>query len=354
MATTAFSLTTHPKMQFVQQRFRQIVDLSAEKVARHLENPGQYPMPASKKNIEHALLDVIKEVGSVREKKFRDRLKEITGLSSTARQQRFDELADTDLKKNKAVAALVSEIQTSEQYKLTPQEIKAIRAAAKLPVHKKAKPTLKTPRQAVTATNLDFFVDSLTCERTNDLRKDEISITGFATDAVGVNSEKAPFFVGEFKKGDTISLGANSFFFNFSVDNGSVGGEFPLTFIAGVIITEADAIKNKELGRKLAVLFSILFVVFVTAATAVLFFPAVPFAVAEAGFIAASISGILGHYVFPLLTDDFSDPVFDTLILDAPPAIGDTFTRTIDAGIGISILGGNKGKYKANVRWVVS
>lgn len=354
MATSAPSFSNNSKVRFMQQRFRQIADLTAEKVARHLESPGQYPLPANKKSLEHALHDVVQAAGNIRKKRFRDHMKDALSATAAERQQRYGDLASLDLKKNKPVADMVKALAINDNMKFTAEEIKRLRSVMKIPVHKRAKAAVKTPRQAAVATVLDFFVDSITCEKTNDLRKDEVSISGFASDAAGVESERAAFFAGEFKKGESIALGNNSLFFNFAIDAGSVGGDFPLTFIAGVILTEADLIKNKDLARKLTILFSVLFLVFVTAATAVLFVPAVPIIVAEIGFIAASVSGILGHYVFPLLADDFSDPVFDTLVLEAPPAIGDTFTRTLDVPIGVSILGFDKGKYKANVRWVAS
>ena len=80
----------------------------------------------------------------------------------------------------------------------------------------------------------------------------------FATDAAGVNSDKAPFFVGKFKKGESVAVGAQGNLFSFAIDGGSVGGEFPLTFIAGLLLVEADLIHNKDFGNKLAAVFSLL------------------------------------------------------------------------------------------------
>lgn len=359
MSLSAASVRSNPKIQFLQQRYQHAIDLAAEKVALHLKSPSQYPMPsAGKKSLERALADLVKSIPKRRQEKFLDRLRAATTATAAQRQQKYRDLAAVNLKSNKPIAEQVQDLAVDDQHKITEAEIIKFRPKAE-PAQKgftgKLLPKARQPRQAVTATRLDFVVDSLTCVKTNDIRKDEISLSAFATDAVGVNSDRAPFFIGEFKKGDNISLGGNSTLFSFSIDDGSVGSTFPLTFVAGLVAIEADLIHNADLGNKLAVLFSILGVTLLVISMGVLFIPGIGPTLALITLLVSLGFDLLGHYVFPVIIDDFSIPVVDTLVLDAPPAPGDVFTRTLQLEIERSALAGlTKGTYTANVRWVVS
>lgn len=357
MSLSVAAFRDHTKIKYFHQRYEHTIELAIEKVAHHLETPAQYPLPsAGKKSLERALYDLVKAVPKKRQEKFIDHLKSTIPVTAAQRQQKYGDLATVDLKSNKPIAEQVRDLPVDDRYKISAEEAKNFQAPA-FPVKKIVAgnriPNIRQPRQAAVATQLDFIVDSLTCVKTNDIRKDEISLRAFATDAAGVDHEKAPFFVGKFKKGETVSLGANSTIFSFPLDNGSTGGIFPQTFIAGLVVIEADLIHNEDLGNKLAAVFTVLGTVILTISLGLMFVPGINPYIVLAGLIVAIGFEILGHYIIPIIIDDFSFPVVDTLVLDAPPAIGETLTRTLQLDIGRSaLLGFTKGTYTANIRWV--
>lgn len=148
-------------------------------------------------------------------------------------------------------------------------------------------------------------------------------------------------------------MGARGNLFSFSLDAGSTGGTFPLTFIAGLFIVESDLIHNTAFGNKLSAFFAILGTTLALVSMGMIFVPGIGFPLVVATMIIALGFNILGHYVVPILIDDIGFPVADTLVLDAPPNIGQSFARTIELTIDRSGTPGfSKGAYTANARWV--
>jgi hypothetical protein len=361
MNPAADLIKNNPKLQFLQNRFNLTVLLAVEKAALHVKNPQQYPLPAAgKKTVERAMVNVVKALPERKQEKFLKKLKPALEASAAQRRQKYGDLAAVNLKSNKPLAEQVRDMPVADNMKMTETELEGyysqVFPGKRFPRNKPAakKPV---PRQAAVATKLDFIVNSLTCTTTNDVRKDEISLGAFATDALGNESEKAPFFISKFKKGETVSLGANANLFSFSIKDGSVGGEFPQTFVAGLFLVEADIIQNVKLGEALTILFSSLAPLLMAITVALIFIPGVNIAAAVLLSFITVIVGILGHYILPMMIDDFSVAVTDTLVLEAPPAIGETFVRSLPLKIERTIvgeLGSNRGVYTANARWVVS
>ena len=358
MGTAATSLKNDPRFKFLQERYNLTAELAAEKAALHLKNPQQYPLPsAGKKSLERAFYDFISALPNRKQDKFLEKMQPALSATAAKRKQKYGDLAAVDLKSLKPVVEQVRSLKVEDKYKISQDEFhrfnEVVFPGKKMFLDKF--PKKPKPQQAAVATRLDFIVDSVTCVKTNDIRKDEIALGAFATDATGVESEKAPFFVSKFKKGETKSLGGNANLFTFAIDDGSVGAEFPLTFIAGVFLVEEDIMANTELGRKLSILFSLLGVTLIILGVVLLFVPGIGPALANIAFITAIGFNLLGHYIFPAIIDDISEPFLDTLVLEAPPAIGETFNRTLEFKLPLLDSAGlTKGSYTAAARWVVS
>lgn len=355
MNTAVTSFKNDPRYKFLQQRYNHTVELAAEKAAQHLKNPQQYPLPSDgKKSLEKAFYDFIHALPKRKQDDFLEKMQPALSLSGPQRQQKYGVLATINLKINTPVADQVKAMPVADNLKVSADEINKFRegflSAKKMITAKIGGKAF--PRQAAAATKLDFIVDTVTCVKTNDIRKDEINLGAFATDAIGVNIDKAPFFVGKFKDGESKGLGGN--LFSFSLDAGSVGADFPLTFITGVFLVEKDLIANETLGQKLAAIFAALGVLFIIVGSGLLFVPGIGGTLALISFCMALGFSILGHYVFPAMIDDISEPFIDTLVLDALPAIGETFNRTLEFKLPFVESGFNKGSYTATARWVVS
>lgn len=354
----AKATANNPKLQFLQKRFNDTVMLAAEKAAGHLLNPQAFPLPAAnKKSLERALYDVAMVLPKRKREKFADKFKASINASDAQRKQKYGDLHAVNLRNNKAIADQVKALPVDAGMKLTDEETKTI-VSKYSPVKTKLPGKIvggkPKPQQAsVDATTLQFIVDNLTCVKTNDLKKDEISLGAFATDNFGAASDKAPFFVGKFKKGETVSLAGNATLFTFSIDGGSTGVVFPATFVAGLFLVEADLIHNRELGEKLAVAFGLIGVTLMAVSIGLFFVPGGALAAIIILFVSGAFN-IFGHYIIPVLIDDFSLAVTDTLVLDAPPAIGETFNRSLAFSISASLSGITKGSYTANARWVAS
>ena len=188
----------------------------------------------------------------------------------------------------------------------------------------------------------------MTCINPSELRTYEVNLTGSALDNVGGALQLAPFFVGKFKKGETLPLGAKGRVFNFKLTVGA----FPKTFIAVIFVVEKDLLRNSDFVDGV--------IIFCVAAGAAL-------AAISAGMIAVGVLGgpasaplivgvlvaesllLAGGSVISKMRDDVSFPGSDALTLDAPVAPGTTFDR---APLPLELL--IKGEYQAAIRWVTA
>lgn len=325
--------------------------LAAEKVAGHLLHPQSYPLPpANKKSVETALYDVVMALPKRKRDDFTEEFKKSLNSGADQRKQKYGDLAGVNLGSRQPVADQVKNIPVSNDMKFSEAETRAIQEQFLADKRKKAG-TNPVPRAAV-ATRLDFIVDSLTATEITDNRKDEISLGAFAIDASGTETNKDPFFISKFKKGETVSLGAKGNLFNFSLDAGSTGGTFPATFVAGLFIIEKDWIHNKDLAKKLTVLFTSIGLVVMIVGCVLLALPGVGTLLGIIVFVIGGILFILGKDIFRFsAVDDIGVPVTDSLVFDAPPGPGETISRTIKLTT-VPFDGFISGDYTANIRWV--
>jgi hypothetical protein len=357
MKSIPASIKNHPKIKFLQQRFEHTVQLAMEKAAAHLKNPQQYPLPAANANsLEQAFCKLVNALPNKRQHLFLEKME--TGLNSSlaARQQKYGDLALVNLTSNQPVLEQVKNLDLPAAIKISEQDLQQMETE----IFPERKPFLfkqpgkqqPTPKAATFATKLNFIVESLVCHKTNDIHKDEILLGAFGTDSAGIAASVNPFLAGKFKKGETVSLGDKGNLFRFTIGDGLGGGVFPESFTAGIFIIEKDLIHSQELSDNLALVFSLIGEVLIGIAFVLLFIPGVPKILL---FIIGGIGlgfNFLGHFVIPIITDDFAEPATDSFLLNEPPRPGEFFVRTFDFSINTS-TGLTRGSYTANVKWVV-
>jgi hypothetical protein len=368
MPTSNF-IQTSPKIKNLRTRVKNTLSLAVERAAGHLDDPKKYPLPGDNKSLEHAVYNIFASLSDRKKRKVFDRIKPTLKASATKRKELYGDLAAVNFSSAKTITEQVTAMPVPQNLQLTQEDLDKINATAKEQVAnpKKSgystgkKPGYSTGKKPVTAQavvnpTLAFFVDSITCQKTSEIRKDEISITGFASDTNNVQQDAPSFFSGDFKKGDSATV--NKRLFNFILDGGSVGE--PVTTAAGLFLVERDLMHNTELARKLEVFFVILGATFVAigAAILVLGLLAVPlvFVTVPMMLIAFSLGlffQFVGAHVFGVIADDFSTAASDSITLAPPFTIGDRFGRTLS--FTLDNFGGDLtlGKYTAAVHWEI-
>lgn len=346
--------TTDPKIQLIRKRMSDTINLSVEKAAAHLSNPGQYPLPADKNSLEFAIVDLFSILPKKKKEKFLEKMKGALALTPSARQQKYGDLSAVDLHSNKVVARQAEAVPVPVQMKITESDMERLQNPL---VRKKVKPVTKKPvkliqpRQAVAGAALQFAVESITCTETNDIRKDEISISAFVLSSSGELQESNNFFSGKFKKGDSKSLGAAGSLFSFNISD-SVGTVFPASFAASVFLTEKDLFANKEVSEKVGAILRVTGKIIAAGSLITLFFPAVGLPLSFTILGVGTLIMLVGDGLLFFASDEISEIAADELLLETPPFAGETFAREITIGFidGGFILGGN---YKLAVRWTV-
>jgi hypothetical protein len=337
------------KLDWLKERTNKTIDLALEKVVAHEENPGQYPLPGDAKSLERTLNRLFQALPAGNRRKTIDKVNKTLKAGSAERSRIYGDLAGINLRSAVPVVQQVKALPVASNLKFTQEELDELRGKRKpLPFIKNKKASQPAPTQVVEATELAFVVQSLTCVKPTDLRKDEVNLAGFATDNVGGEFEVAPFFVGKFKKGETLALGGNGRLFNFKLTE----GEFPKTFLAGIFLVEKDLLRNSDFVNAL-----IKFCVVATATVAAISVTMLivglaggPFSVPlMLGSLVAQIVLGASASVLTKMIDDFSFPAADALTLDAPVPPGTTFDRTFNFEIGEV-----RGEYRAAIRWVTA
>jgi len=335
-------------LDWLKQRTSKSIDIALERVVAHNENPQFYPLPSDSKSLERALNRLFETLPRKKQKDLIDKVNKTLKASSVQRNQIYGDLADVDFRSSSSIVDQVKIKQVPANLQVTQADLNEIRSRLKLQPVKPQKPSLPSPTQIVEATELGFEVVSLTCIKPSDLRTDEVNLTGSAVDNVGGELQVAPFFVGKFKKGETLALGAKGRVFNFKLTLGA----FPKTFIAVIFVVEKDLLRNSEFVDGV-----IVFCVAAAAALAAILVGMIAVGVLGGPASAPLIVGVMvaglllevGNSVISKMRDDVSFPGSDALTLDAPVAPGTTFDR---APLPLELL--IKGEYQAAIRWVTA
>jgi hypothetical protein len=353
---------SHPKIPLLTARARHAIDLTLIKVIAHRKNPSQAPLPSDPRSLERALNEVFE---AIPKRKQDDAMAKFESLLNPAERTRvYGDLGQVNFASAVSVVDQVKALPLPAALRFTDADVtelnkqmiaktvtgKALKHIGQ-PATAAAGYAAAARQVAPVASTLNFAVVSATCVKPNDLRKDEIDMVVGAVDGVGEAFDAGPFFVGKFKKGESIDLGAAGQLFSFKIAD----QVFPASFPAFAFMIESDVIQNTELAEKLTDAFIITAVSLQIIGLAIL-------GVGMAGLISASASltaflviwivagafALTGHYIMPILSDDISFASGDTLVLDAPPAPGSVFERNIT----ISNFGEfSRGTYNVLFRW---
>jgi hypothetical protein len=358
---------SNPKLPLLTARAKNAIDLAFIKVAAHRKNPSQNPLPSDPKSLERAFNDVLNAVPKGKQDDVMEKYEGL--LTPAARTQAYGDLGNVNFASATSVVDQVTAMPLPAELIFTEAEIADLqkqiiakkvagKALKNIGQHVtttvgRAVATAAAPQQAV-ASSMKFEVVSAKCVKPNDLRKDEMNMVVGSVDGVGAELSAGPFFVGEFKKDTTIDLGTTAEF-NFKLAD----VVFPASFPTFVFMIERDLIHNPELAAKLE---NLLFLIgtAVKVVSVALFVAGIAVVVAGGGagiplLIAALVCSIVaavlrsaGLILIPILADDFSDVASETLLLDAPPAPGSIFERSLT----IENFGAfNRGTYNVLLRW---
>lgn len=341
-------------VKYIRQRISATLQLSVEKAAAHLKNPGQYPLPSGRDNLEFAIVDLLKTLPKRKPDRFLDKMKEALNAGTAARQQRYGDLAAIDLRNNKVIADQAKTIEVLVAMRITEADLPQLKIPGLNKKKVKAvKPVAggRQPSQAVPGTQLLFAVESITCNKPTDIRKDEVSLSAFAISSSGEQQERNNFFSADFKKKERKSPGAAGNLFRFDIGD-STGSGFPISFSAGVFIVEKDWIRNAETAEKVGAILRLTGKLICFGSLSLLFIPAasLPLSLSVLGIGAVIL--FTGDVLLFFAGDDTSETGTDDLLLETPPLAGENFARNItlqfvDDGF---IKSGN---YSVAVRWTV-
>jgi hypothetical protein len=338
------------KLDWVKDRLNKTIDIALERVIAHDENPSYFPLPSDPKSLERALHTLFETLPRRNKKDLIEKVNKTLKAGREARTKIYGDMANVDFRSKTPILDQVKIKPVPENLKITEADVTELRSRLKLPsVVKPQKPSKPVPAQAVVATELAFEIINLTCVRPTDIRKDEMSLAGVGIDNIGGEIAVAPFFVGDFKKGETLALGAKGKIVNFKL----TVGEFPKTFFVAFFLVEKDWLRNSDFVNGLVILFGVL-----AAALSAISLTLLIVGLAGGPVTAALLGAVMGATViFGLassatrrMIDDFSFPNGDTLLLDADVAPGTVFN--IDP-LGFQI-GELKGQYNATARWITA
>jgi hypothetical protein len=340
--------TLDEKLDYVKGRLAKTIDIALERVVAHDENPSYFPLPNDPKSLERAMHRMFQALPRKNKKDVIEKVNRTLKAGREARTKIYGDLVDIDFRSTTPTVGQVKAKPVPDNIKFTDADLTEMRSRLKLPTSVKPQKPPK-PTQVVEATELAFEVVNLTCLRPTDIRKDEMNIGGVGIDNVGAGIDVAPFFVGDFKKGETVALGNQGKILNFKL----TVGEFPKTFVAAVFLVEKDWLRNSDFVNALQI------AIFATA-TALIAISSVMVIVGLAGgpFAPILTLAIMGAGAFlgmvwtavRRMVDDISFPNGDTLVIDAPVAPGTIFN--VDP---LSFqVGELKGAYQATARWITA
>ena len=349
MSTTSF-IQSSPKVKFLLTRFKHTANLAMDRATGHLDNPQAYPLPSDAQSLEHAFYQLFATLPKLRQNKIIDKAKARLQSTGAQRQQHYGELAGLNIGNTQNIVTQAAALTVADNLRFTKADLDAIHTEGK----RRAAPrtTAKAVPRIGANPKLEFFIDSLTCEKTSELRKDEVSVAGFAIDALNVVQNLTPFFAGDFKKGDSEPLNRKLFSLDL-VDDSSVDLS---NFAANLFLTEKDWARNGGRVEKISHVFVVLGLTFVTLAAAMPFVAALggPFSVTA--MLIAGITGILFQIIgaiVGIIGDDTSTTGSDSIVLQPPFVVGTRIDKTLQFEMSNFGTDPTIGRYTAAVHWEI-
>ena len=335
------AITLDAKIDWVKDRINKTIAIAWERVVAHDENPGYYQIPSDPKSLENAFHRLFEALPRKGKKDVIEKVNKTLKAGRAARERIYGDLVDINFRSTTPVVDQVKIKPVPENVKFTDKDMIEARNRLKL---KLARP--KKPAQAAEATEVGFDVTTLTCVNPTDIRKDELNLGGFGIDNLGGGLNVSPFFVGKFKKGETLGLGAKGRLFNFKLTQ----GEFPKLFTAAISIVEKDWVRDDELFDAMEVA---CFSIFLATYPLIVIASVAPVPGARVILLALLSVMVLSAAVgigLQVAKDDVSFFATDVLVLEGPVPPGTTFDR---APLTLK-LGAFKSEYSAAIRWVTA
>jgi len=358
---------TEPKVELMKQRMQQVMDLTFAKVAAHVSNPTQYPLPTGNKSLEKALHDLYKAIPKKRQGDFLKTGNEILSQGEQVRKQRFGDLANVDFKSRTPFAEQIKKMPLPQHLIFTQEELEDFTKSnprSKLIPRAEVEPVAgkgRTPRGAQRTISLS--VEKITCLQTQERRKDELLLDGFFVNAFGETTFLDQIDVGDIEDGQSISLGAKGKITDFDLN---AFGSFPQFFTGGFFIIEKDLIANQELLQKIfrviGITCGVLAGITMTMLGMALVLAAMQLYAAAAvlmtGFIVGAIvTGVLlalGLLISYTVEGDFSNTILDPFTFDLNPLtlqIGESEIHQQEATVS-GFIKKRTGRYTLEIHWL--
>jgi hypothetical protein len=349
------------KQADLQQRLKNVLDLTFAKVAAHIKSPQQYAMPADNAALEHKILRFYNVLKTKEKETFLEKTNLLFNHSAAENRKRFEDLMDMDLKSSSTMLDKIKTHPLPAKYHFTDKEATAIiEKSAKLKSFQKPKSGLKiAPQQAGEPRTLSLFLESVKCKDPQDIIKDELFFSGFTVDALGVN-EPIPFTsAGKYKKNDVKQLQIKLRDFDLRA-----AGVFPQDFLLALFVFEKDSKKDDERLKFTMELIQdiglwVLAAADVIAVAALIVTLASTTPVGMALIIASGIIGAVGLLIIGVISlvnnlrlAEISLQVTDLFTFPDPPInVGEEVINTHPVALAGSLSGVLKGNYELQFKW---
>jgi hypothetical protein len=354
-----------PKYDLIAKRVEFTAHLSMAKMLAHVNNPSVYPMTSDNKALENILFNHYKKLPNSAQKKFAEAISNQIKMPETTaqREAKYGDLAKVDFKKNEPVSAQIQQLPFPDHLKFTAAENEIIsKTILKKRINNKKntesiQPAIAAPRI------IRLSVESIHCNNTVEIKKDEMLLTGLFTDALGVTTNFGIIDIGKMKDNDTIALGVKGQLAEVNLNN---AGFFPQTLLGTFALIDKDIFADQE---KIEEAFKICAAMAITLTSIGIITLGIAVGTALAGgnlaiavglatgAIVALISSfvvlVVGGGITLFLQGESSELINDAFVFDLNPVTlqpGESVVRNLNVDISRSI-GKKKGNYTMNVKW---
>lgn len=325
------------KIDGIRSRFNDMINISIEKAAAHFEDPSAYPLSADNRTIERAFYNLLEALPRIRRNKVIDKINETLKAGIENRTASYGNLANVNFKSAVPISEQVKSFLIPAEMKITEEESHKLLDKVK---ERHIKKSLPRPQQVgAAASKLSLVLNSITCLKTDDVKKDELSVAGFILDPLANKIDIVQFDAGKFKEGDVVP-------FNRSLAEVTIISNFPESYSASLFLVERDLISNPEITDKIKILMAA--IGYTLTGLSVVICIAAP--VLSWVIFGIGVFSMFARYFLPLLNDDISLVSEDVLTLAEKVDVGDTFERNVNIS-GPNTIAQFDGIYSLSFKW---
>lgn len=324
------------KIDGIRSRFNDMIQISIEKAAAHFEDPAAYPLSTDNKTIERAFYNLLEALPRIRRNRVMDKINETLKAGIEKRTASYGNLANVNFKSAVPISEQVKSFLIPVEMKITGEESQRLLSKVK---EKHIKRSLPQPQVDASASKLSLVLNSITCLKTDDVKKDELSVAGFILDPLANKVDIVQFDAGKFKEGDVVP-------FNRSLAEVTIIGNFPESYSASLFLVESDLISNPEITNKIKALMAA--IGYTLTGLSVVICIAAP--VLSWVIFGIGVFSMFARYFLPLLNDDISLVSEDVLTVAEKVDVGDTFERNINIS-GPNTIAQFDGIYSLSFKW---